>query len=184
MSFVAIAQCIQAFSAVDDNVSTASNKPQAASATRHSVRGHPVSDVIEGTLWNRELGTMSEEVVTALVHQLFEGIRDYLVQATEMKFNCFFLMPIIDTFPTKLREELEAAYENNLEEVFDVATVRTILCTLGHAYLTHRWPRVLCRAPAVVMHSCCALLHHLLVNSSQAERAERHQLKHSRKQFR
>ena len=44
-----------------------------------------------------------------------------------MKFNCFFLMPMIDTFPTKLREELEAAYDKNLEDVFDVASVRTPL---------------------------------------------------------
>ena len=54
--------------------------PSASSAIRHSVRGHPVNDVIEGTLWNRELGSVSEDVVTALVQQLFEGIRDYLVQ--------------------------------------------------------------------------------------------------------
>lgn len=48
---------------------------------RHSVRGHPVSDVPDGQHWNRELGSVSEEVVTTLVHQLFGGIRDYLVQA-------------------------------------------------------------------------------------------------------
>jgi len=36
--------------------------------------------VLDGTLWNRELGSVSEEVVTTLVHQLFQGIRDYLVQ--------------------------------------------------------------------------------------------------------
>jgi hypothetical protein len=102
---------------------TASIQP-APSQMRTSIRGHPVSDVLDSTLWNRELGSVSEEVVTALVHQLFHGIRDYLVQAAEMKFNCFFLMPVVDAFPTKLREELEAAYESNLEEVFDVDTVR------------------------------------------------------------
>ena len=37
--------------------------------------------------------------------------------AVELKFNCFFLMPLIDTFPTRLREELEAAYEEDLDEV-------------------------------------------------------------------
>jgi hypothetical protein len=116
---------VQAFGGADENAATHNARPAAGGAAlRHSVRGHPVSDVIEGTLWNRELGSVSEDVVTALVHQLFEGIRDYLVQATEMKFNCFFLMPIIDTFPNKLREELEAAYETNLEDVFDVALVR------------------------------------------------------------
>jgi hypothetical protein len=57
------------------------------------------------------------------VHQLFNGIQDYLVQAAEMKFHCFFLMPVVDVFPTKHREELEVAYELNLEQVFDVDTV-------------------------------------------------------------
>lgn len=45
------------------------------------------------------------------------GIRDHFVQSVELKFNCFFLMPIIDTFPTRLREELESAYEEDLDEV-------------------------------------------------------------------
>ena len=40
-----------------------------------------------------------------------------MVTAVELKFNCFFLMPLIDTFPTRLREELEAAYEEDLDEV-------------------------------------------------------------------
>jgi hypothetical protein len=76
---------VQSFGSVgDENAATPNMRPQAPhsapSTVRHSVRGHPVSDVIEGTLWNRELGSVSEEVVTALVQQLFEGIRDYLVQ--------------------------------------------------------------------------------------------------------
>lgn len=86
-----------------------------------------LADVLESTLWNRTLGPMSEEIVAALVCQIFEGIRDHFVQSVELKFNCFFLMPLIDTFPTKLREELEAAYEEDLDDVFDVAAVRTAL---------------------------------------------------------
>jgi hypothetical protein len=70
---------------------------------------------------------MSEEIVAALVCLIFEGIRDHFVQSVELKFNCFFLMPIVDTFPTRLREELEAAYEEDLDEVFDVAAVRAAL---------------------------------------------------------
>ena len=31
--------------------------------------------------------------------QIFEGIRDFIVQSVELKFNCFFLMPLVDTFP-------------------------------------------------------------------------------------
>lgn len=45
----------------------------------------------------------------------------------ELKFNCFFLMPVVDAFPTRLREELEAAYEEDLDDVFDVAAVRAAL---------------------------------------------------------
>ena len=30
-------------------------------------------DVLENTLWNRQLGIMSEEIVAALVCQIFEG---------------------------------------------------------------------------------------------------------------
>lgn len=48
---------------------------------------------------------------------LSAGIRDHFVQSVELKFNCFFLMPIIDTFPTRLREELESAYDEDLDEV-------------------------------------------------------------------
>ena len=84
-------------------------------------------EVLENTLWNRTLGPMSEEIVAALVCQIFEGIRDHFVQSVELKFNCFFLMPIVDAFPTRLREELEAAYEEDLDEVFDVGAVRTAL---------------------------------------------------------
>jgi hypothetical protein len=52
------------------------------------------------------------------------GIRDHFVQSVELKFNCFFLMPIIDTFPTRLREELESAYDEDLDEVGVVVGAR------------------------------------------------------------
>lgn len=112
-------------------------------------------DMLEVTLWQRQLGSLPEETVGALVAQvrclsvgwvemlgggavrtdrrsgafatqearppdncqhrlnslhcaqlcntdnpqIFEGIRDFIVQAVELKFNCFFLMPLVDTFP-------------------------------------------------------------------------------------
>lgn len=112
-------------------------------------------DLLECTLWQRQLGTLSEETVSALVAQVrahcvrlasllagtaarsqllgvncapecctphcqrrgphpsigmractcllhaqvFEGIRDFIVQSVELKFNCFFLMPLVDVFP-------------------------------------------------------------------------------------
>lgn len=55
------------------------------------------------------------------------GIRDHVVQSVELKFNCFFLMPVVDSFPTRLREELEAAYDDDIDEVFDVTAVRNAL---------------------------------------------------------
>jgi hypothetical protein len=85
-----------------------------------------VADLLESTLWNRQLGAVSEELVAALVCQIFEGIRDHVVQAVELKFNCFFLMPLLDAFPARLREELEAAYDD-LDTVFDVGAVRAAL---------------------------------------------------------
>lgn len=50
-----------------------------------------------------------------------------MVQSVELKFNCFFLMPVVDSFPTKLREELESAYDDDIDEVFDVTAVRNAL---------------------------------------------------------
>lgn len=85
-----------------------------------------VAALLESTLWNRQLGVVSEELVAALVCQIFEGIRDHVVQAGELKFNCFFLMPLVDSFPARLREELESAYDD-LDSVFDVGAVRASL---------------------------------------------------------
>ncbi|KAG2433018.1 hypothetical protein HXX76_008745 [Chlamydomonas incerta] len=84
-------------------------------------------DMLEATLWNRNLTGVSEDIVRALVLQMFEGIRDHLVQAAELKFNCFFLMPLVDSFPARLRKDIECAYEEGLDEVFDAAAVRTAL---------------------------------------------------------
>eukprot|EP00249_Psilotum_nudum_P012773 c23975_g1_i1 orf=519-3485(+) len=86
-----------------------------------------LADLLEGTLWNRRLAPSSEEIVNALVAQIFEGIRDHFVAAAELKFNCFFLMPVVDKFPALLREDLEAAFEEDLDNVFDVAQVRHAL---------------------------------------------------------
>ncbi len=38
-------------------------------------------------------------------------------------------MPVIDNFPGRLREECEAAYDEDLDEVFDVGSVRQALET-------------------------------------------------------
>jgi hypothetical protein len=54
-------------------------------------------------------------VLLAALPQIFEGIRDFIVQSVELKFNCFFLMPLVDTFPQHLREQLEGAWEEDIE---------------------------------------------------------------------
>lgn len=43
------------------------------------------------------------------------------------QFNCFFLMPVVDTFPSLLREDLETAFEQDIDHVFDVTQVRRSL---------------------------------------------------------
>lgn len=45
----------------------------------------------------------------------------------ELKFNCFFLLPLVDAFPPSLRRVLEGAYEAEPDAVFDVAALRAAL---------------------------------------------------------
>jgi len=81
-------------------------------------------DLLEGTLWTRRLGSISEDVVAALVCRIFEGIRNFYITSVELKFNAFFLLRIFDEFPIVLREELERCYEHQLEDIFDVGVLR------------------------------------------------------------
>eukprot|EP00250_Pteridium_aquilinum_P017451 c23631_g1_i1 orf=300-3137(-) len=103
-----------------------SSAPNSESVTLQTPQARLV-DLLESTLWNRRLAPSSEEIVNALVAQIFEGIRDHFVTAAELKFNCFFLMPVVDKFPALLREDLEAAFEEDLDNVFDVAQARRAL---------------------------------------------------------
>ena len=102
----------------------ATSNPSSALATRAD--GGTVADLLETTLWSRQLGAVSEDLVAALVCQIFEGIRDHVVQSVELKFNCFFLMPVVDAFPAALRDDVESAY-SDLDSVFDVGAVRAAL---------------------------------------------------------
>lgn len=63
-------------------VATTPTPPAIAGAERGRGRGgsgaaaepdSAVAEVLENTLWNRQLGVMSEEIVAALVCQIFEG---------------------------------------------------------------------------------------------------------------
>ncbi|KAL0384513.1 UNVERIFIED_CONTAM: Dynamin-like protein ARC5 [Sesamum radiatum] len=82
-----------------------------------------LADLLDSTLWNRRLATSSERIVYALVQQIFHGIREYFLASTELKFNCFLLMPVVDKLPALLREDLDSAFDD-LENVFDITTMR------------------------------------------------------------
>lgn len=84
-------------------------------------------DLMDNTLWNRQMKDVTLDVVDLLVRQIYSGIRGYTVQSVELKFNCFFLMPLMNEFAGYLRQEMEAAFEDNLDGVFDVRSVRVAL---------------------------------------------------------
>ncbi|CAI7830157.1 unnamed protein product, partial [Closterium sp. NIES-54] len=95
-----------------------------AAAGSSGTGGGRLADLLESTLWTRRLAPSSEDIVNALVMQIFEGIRDHFVMSAELKFNCFFLMPLMDRFPARLREDLEAVAGGGLDAVFDISRVR------------------------------------------------------------
>ncbi|XP_008781610.2 dynamin-like protein ARC5 [Phoenix dactylifera] len=81
-------------------------------------------DLLDSTLWNRRLAPSSERIVFALVHQIFHGIKEHFLVSTELKFNCFLLMPVVDKLPALLREDLESAFEDDLDNIFDITQLR------------------------------------------------------------
>lgn len=48
---------------------------------------------------------------------------------TLLQFNCFLLMPVVDKLPALLREDLETAFKDDLDNVFDITNLRI---SLGH----------------------------------------------------
>ncbi|KAK9286505.1 hypothetical protein L1049_014903 [Liquidambar formosana] len=83
-----------------------------------------LADLLDSTLWNRRLAPSSERIVYALVQQIFHGIREYFLASAELKFNCFLLMPVVDKLPALLREDLESAFEDDLDNVFDITNLQ------------------------------------------------------------
>jgi hypothetical protein len=81
--------------------SVGSGNKQDGSKSRQELKGNPSAstiettnnqttqarlvDLLESTLWNRRLAPSSEEIVNALVAQIFDGIRDHFVTAAELK---------------------------------------------------------------------------------------------------
>jgi hypothetical protein len=91
------------------------------------IESSKMMDLMDNTLWNRNMQDVTLDVVDLLVRQIYSGIRGYIVQSVELKFNCFFLMPLMNEFAGFLRQEMEVAFEDNLDGVFDVKTVRVAL---------------------------------------------------------
>ncbi|KAG0470966.1 hypothetical protein HPP92_015512 [Vanilla planifolia] len=106
-----------------------------SSLSSHTVDGSPclhstetrLVDLLDSALWNRRLAPSSERLVYALVHQIFHGIKEHFLLSTELKFNCFLLMPVVDKLPTLLREDLESAFEDDLDTLFDITQLRSSL---------------------------------------------------------
>uniref|UniRef100_A0A7N2MJX7 Uncharacterized protein n=1 Tax=Quercus lobata TaxID=97700 RepID=A0A7N2MJX7_QUELO len=71
-----------------------------------------------------EACSITERIVYALVQQIFHGIREYFLASAELKFNCFTLMPVVDKLPALLREDLESAFEDNLDNIFDITNLQ------------------------------------------------------------
>lgn len=86
-----------------------------------------LADLLDSTLWNRRLAPSSERIVHALVHQIFHGIKEYFLASAELKFNCFLLMPVVDKLPALLRKDLESAFEDDLDTIFDISSLRSSL---------------------------------------------------------
>ncbi|GAB4838318.1 ARP2/3 actin-organizing complex subunit Arc5 [Ancistrocladus abbreviatus] len=84
-----------------------------------------LADLLDNTLWNRRLAPSSERIVYALVQHIFHGIKEYFLASAELKFNCFLLMPIVDKLPALLREDLESAFEDDLDGIFDISHMRS-----------------------------------------------------------
>uniref|UniRef100_I1KR59 Dynamin-type G domain-containing protein n=1 Tax=Glycine max TaxID=3847 RepID=I1KR59_SOYBN len=48
----------------------------------------------------------------------------YVSWSLHNKFNCFLLMPIVDKLPALLREDLESAFQDDLDNVFDITNLQ------------------------------------------------------------
>ncbi|KAJ3671652.1 hypothetical protein LUZ60_007731 [Juncus effusus] len=84
-------------------------------------------DLLDSTLWNRRLAQSSERLVCALVHQIFHGIKEHFLVSTELKFNCFLLMPVVDQLPALLREDLESVFQDDLDGIFNITQLKSSL---------------------------------------------------------
>ena len=83
----------------------------------------------EEMLAGRNVGR-TNTVVTALVQYIIRSWRDHYARTVAMKFNCFFLMPFLDEFPSYLRNELDEMYAadaSDVADMFDIQEARNAL---------------------------------------------------------
>ena len=101
-----------------------SNSSASTAAPSNDEANSRLVELLESVLFNRSPSASSQEIVQLLVREIFAGIRDNFVSSATLKFNCFFLMPLLDKFPQRLREEIEVAFETDIMTVFNVKQVR------------------------------------------------------------
>ena len=73
-------------------------------------------------------------VITTLVQYIIRTWREHFAKSVAQKFNCFFLLPFIDEFPTYLRNELDTLYAHEGQQaggdrtdLFDITETRNTL---------------------------------------------------------
>ena len=70
----------------------------------------------------------TSDVVSSLIQYIIRSWREQFARSVAMKFNCFFLLPFIDEFPSYLRSELDKVYgkaENGqFVDILDIAEAR------------------------------------------------------------
>ncbi|KAK4538252.1 hypothetical protein CDCA_CDCA16G4277 [Cyanidium caldarium] len=82
---------------------------------------------MEDLLMNRVVTPSSMAIVSSLVDHILDAWRMHFAKVVELKFNCFFLMPVAEEFPRYCRDKLERLYAGDLNDVFDVAEARAAL---------------------------------------------------------
>lgn len=82
---------------------------------------------MDDLLLSRVVTPSSMAVVSSLVDHIVDAWRMHFAKVVELKFNCFFLMPVVEEFPRFCREKLDRLYTGDLNEVFNVAEAQAAL---------------------------------------------------------
>jgi len=82
---------------------------------------------MDDLLLSRVVTPSSMAVVSSLVDHIVDAWRMHFAKVVELKFNCFFLMPVVEEFPRFCREKLDRLYGGDLNDVFNIAEARAAL---------------------------------------------------------